>query len=529
MVSPNTKRHAKPRFRMPLFFEKCSLVVQQNSPSSAPANTSFRRSFAAPNSLQRILLVKRIVDLVEFHVAELDSAQVLVRVKSASLHLDDRHGDVAAVVGDTLVVVEDVGEDEAHLDRAAAALQARDVVCLDRAGELVDDLLERFHAEGVLEVVLGVALGGHREDLVDGVREHAKFLGRLSGEAQTLLADLLGSLVEVDRVVAQALEVADGVEHFRDDAAVVIGDGHGGKVHEVAAELVLVHIEFIFHAKDLGHAGFRVIVEKAHRVVEVLAGELRHLLRQVVTLGNCHGRGTKDTDVEEGEVLLHLGLFPGLLDDPLGQAGKAFGKWQKHEGGQNVECGVNDRNADAADRVRQECRRVDRLKQAEYSQPDGSSEDLDHHVDGGNALCLVVRADAGDQGRCAGTDVQAHDDRDGHREGKDAALGDGDQNTDGGRRRLDHGCDQQAHQHTEDRIVEFGHQFAELGHVAQRAHRLGHHAHTVHQDGKADEHGSDALILVLLGKHQKTDADERQERREKFRFQKRQPPGARRD
>ena len=449
-----------------------------------------------------------------------------MRVKSASLHLDDRHGDVAAVVGDALVVVENVGEDEAHLDRTAAALQARDVVCLDRAGELVDDLLKRFYTEGVLDVVLGVALGGHREDLVDGVGEHAEFLGCLSGEAQALLADLLGGLVEVDGVVAQALEVADGVEHFRDDSSVVVGDGLRGKVDEVAAELVLVHVELIFHAKDLGHARIRVFVEEAHGVVEVLAGELRHFLRQVVTLGDGHGRGTKDTDIEEAQVLLHLGLFLRLLDDALGQAGKTFGKWHQHDRSKQVERGVHDGDADAADGGLQEGRRVDRLKQAEHGQPDGGSEDLDHHVHGGNALCLVVRADAGDQGRCAGTDVQAHDDRDGHREGEDAALGNGDQNTDGGRGRLDHGCDQQAHQHTEDRIVKFGHQLAELGYVAQRAYRLRHHAHTVHQDGKADEHGSDALIFVLLGKHQKTDADKCQERREKFRFQKRQPPGA---
>ena len=85
-----------------------------------------------------------LVDLVEV-VAALDLLQVCVCTGiDGALRFDDRDGKVGAMVGDALVVCEQVSEDKAHFYRAVALLQTGDVARTDLGDQLVDDLLERL-------------------------------------------------------------------------------------------------------------------------------------------------------------------------------------------------------------------------------------------------------------------------------------------------------------------------------------------------------------------------------------------------
>ena len=78
----------------------------------------------------------------------MDAVEVSVRIEHVGLQLDERHSDVAAVVGHALIVREQVVEDEAELQRADALLQAADVAALELVAQAVHNLLARLHPPG---------------------------------------------------------------------------------------------------------------------------------------------------------------------------------------------------------------------------------------------------------------------------------------------------------------------------------------------------------------------------------------------
>ena len=169
-------------------------------------------------------------DHIELMVPVLDSLEIAVGVEGIVLYLDDGHGDVGAVVGDALIVVEQIGEDEALFDGAHALLEALDVPVFHLGGELVDDLFQRFHPGGKIYVAGLVGFYGHVQDLVDGFDEVIQLVLCLFGEGQALVVDLLGHAHQVHSVVAQALEVAHGVEHLGDDVGVALGQSLSGEL-----------------------------------------------------------------------------------------------------------------------------------------------------------------------------------------------------------------------------------------------------------------------------------------------------------
>ena len=138
-----------------------------------------------------------------------------MRVEAACTRLDERDGDVRAVVGHTLVVRQQVVEHEAVLDRALAALQALDVRRLGGGDQAVDDLLQRLNVARHFEVVLAEGIDGQLQNLRQCVCQVLQLRSGILGEDDVLVVDLLGRLAQVDGVVAQTLEVADGVQHVR--------------------------------------------------------------------------------------------------------------------------------------------------------------------------------------------------------------------------------------------------------------------------------------------------------------------------
>ena len=81
---------------------------------------------------------------LRFHLAE--AFEIFVGIKAVGLQLDHRHGDVGAVVGDTLVVCEKVVKNKAHGERAGAVLQTDDVMELHLVAQSVDRILQRLDA-----------------------------------------------------------------------------------------------------------------------------------------------------------------------------------------------------------------------------------------------------------------------------------------------------------------------------------------------------------------------------------------------
>ena len=78
--------------------------------------------------------------------------------------------------------------------------------------ERVDDLLERLDLLGERDVLRGEGLERERKDLADGGGENGELVEGAAGEREALLLHLLSGGENVDRVVRNALKVADGLE-----------------------------------------------------------------------------------------------------------------------------------------------------------------------------------------------------------------------------------------------------------------------------------------------------------------------------
>ena len=84
----------------------------------------------------------------------LDRVQIFVRAKAAGVRFDQRNGNVGTVVGHALVIGQQIGKDEAHLDGAGTRLQAFDVRGLCLGDQQVDDLLQRLDTARHLQIFL---------------------------------------------------------------------------------------------------------------------------------------------------------------------------------------------------------------------------------------------------------------------------------------------------------------------------------------------------------------------------------------
>ena len=83
---------------------------------------------------------------------------------------------------------------------------------LGQGDQRVNDLLQRLHMARHFEVVLGEGVDGQTENLMQRVGEVGDLRLCLVGEGNLLRVDLLRRADEVDRVVAQAFKIADGVQ-----------------------------------------------------------------------------------------------------------------------------------------------------------------------------------------------------------------------------------------------------------------------------------------------------------------------------
>ena len=135
--------------------------------------------------------------------------------------LDHRNGNVRAVVGDALIVGQQIVQHKAVLDRAGTGLQAGDVAALDLAHKTVHDLLQRLDLFGGVGVALLEGIDRAVHDVLHSGLKHAQVAKGLVTEFDRLVADLLSRLDQVDGMVGDALKIADRVQQ-RVDGAVVI-------------------------------------------------------------------------------------------------------------------------------------------------------------------------------------------------------------------------------------------------------------------------------------------------------------------
>ena len=429
------------------------------------------------------------------------------------------------MVGHALAVGEQVVEREAVVERALAGLQAVDVVQLHLVAEVVDELLERLDVVGRGDVVVEEGVDRDLEDARHG-GEHDLQLARAGGRKDDLLrVELLRRLADVERVVADALEVADRVQVLRHVGRLARRELLARNLDEVGAELVLVVVDGFLVFLQGGELLVTELVEQGERGQDVVLRLMGHGVDGQAALLDGQRRVREKALLEPVDVGERAGgrFVREQERDELFQQGD-HRREQQH--GRKAEDRVEQGDAHGGHgRVRKRevhgC--VDRV---EHDAPDDRADDVDEQVDIGGALALDARAEGGQQHRHGRADGDAERDGEGHGERDRARDGQRLQDADGGRRALQDAGEHRADEHAEQRVGKAGQQLDERGAVLERGHGAAHGGHAVHEHGEAEQNVADVVFGQVLAEHAQHDADHGDDTRERRGAQQRHPAGA---
>ena len=239
------------------------------------------------------------------------------------------------------------------------------------------------------------------------------------------------------------------------------------------------------------------------------------MLGQRIACGDRHGRDRQHAGIQQLVLDIHsiAGLF---LDDLVGDLHQILGEGQQHEGGADIENTVangdtgriNGAGKEGSHRLEQHlCCQIQNQENGSADQVKADVNDTDFT---GRAAC----ADGGNHRGNTGTDVLTHDDGEGRAVSDYTGQRQSLQNTHRGRGTLDDGGEHGTHQNAQQRILELGEQFGKSRHILQGFHRIRHHIHAVHQDSKAQQDGTQILLLLCLACHDAQDTDHSQHQRE---------------
>ena len=413
------------------------------------------------------------------------------------------------MVRNALVVVQDIHQDKAQLDGAAAFLQTAHVIVLDGIGQAVDDLFQRFYLCGQCQIVVDISGGADSQDLANGRRHNRQLCGSFIREGDALLVGFFCSLHQVYSVVAHTLKVVDGVQHAGNSAAVSLGQGLRGQLHQIGAQLVFVIVQLVLVLQHFAHNALIIAIQQRDGRQNGLVGQCSHGRSVVVALLNGNGGRAQQTLVQQHDLLLVLLLVGGLVlyqhfcqsDDPLAEG-------HQQDGDDHVKDGMDQCDGPGRHGNGQERQLKEGVGQAVYHHDKAGTEDIHRQVDAGNALCVGVGADAGDHRSDTGTDILTHNDGSGNAVGDHAGGRQCLQNGNRCGRTLDQSGEQSTYHNTNNGVVEADHHIGKLGQVGQSFHGIFHKVHAVHQNGKAHKDGTDALFLITLGTHQHQNTDE---------------------
>ncbi len=391
------------------------------------------------------------------------------------------------------------------------------MAALDLHIQAVDDLFERLHRLGQFQIIILEDQYGGIHDVLDGSAVNFQLFLGLRGEFLVLIGHLPGIFHDIDRMVADPLEVADAVEQGGQDVAVLGAQIAAAKLHQIGAQLILVGIDQIFQLFYALGALRIVLLYQLHGDVKCFLCILGHVAGCGLTLFQCEMRGVQETLVQDLDILLGcavLGLFLGDGQGLHGQLHQDLGNRQHDHHGCQVEYAVDHGDDERIRRLGHKREMHDGVHRIKQDHEEGGLDDAEIQMHQGRPLCIAACAHGREHGRNGCTDILTHQDRDGRADGQRAAHGNRLQDTDRGRGTLDNGRQDQTCQHTQDRIGEHGQDAGKPLIAGERLHRRGHGLHTEHQHGKADEDRADISLLFALGTHDHDDADDAEDRGE---------------
>ena len=117
------------------------------------------------------------------------------------------------------------------------------MVGLHLVAQSVDDLLQRLHTGGQLQIPLDEGVHRDSQDLHHSALQHLQLVQGAGRELDLLLIDLLAHVGHIAGVVGDTLKVGDGVEVFGHLLRLIRGQGAGRQLHQIRAQLVLIAVD----------------------------------------------------------------------------------------------------------------------------------------------------------------------------------------------------------------------------------------------------------------------------------------------
>ena len=369
---------------------------------------------------------------------------------------DDGFTDVGADVCDAHHVREQVFVVRVEHDVALSADHAGEVVLLELADQVFDDLAQGLDAVGGQQVTLAEGQLRIGQDLVQQGLQDIQLGAGGPGERRVLFREALCIVRDVDRVITQAFEFGDDLVVLVDDIDVVFILEVRKESDEIAADLVREGVDIGLFVLDLLIDFFVIIAQNAVGADDVVLGQLQLDHEQVIATVEREGRGGEEGGTERVDLVLILVLRDGLiLDDPSAELLKERQQGDQKECADDVENGIG-----IGDETRVECSVPDPVQQSglvrdgDADHDDQGLAEVVEDVDDTDTLCLRLGADGTyDGGRDAVAEINADDDGIGAPPDEKSGGGEGLQDTDGGRGALQGEGDTRARQVPDQGIV----------------------------------------------------------------------------
>ena len=413
----------------------------------------------------------------------------LILWKGGTAYDLQRH--IGTVVGDTLQIDQQLQELGPLFDRAGTGLQPLHVAVLQRRGQEIHHLLQGFHLDGQGAAAALIAGCGLIQRLAYRSGELFQLLTSPGGEGDPSVMENGSALREINRVVADALVIGQGVKQLRDMAALLRCQGPAGEFDQIAVQQALQLVQRgLGLIEPLQLFGVK-LPQQLHRQLVVVPGELTHLHHSIVGPLQRQGRGGQKPLVQYGELPLLRAARHRKLDQfdqlPMkrqqqGGTGHIEGQMQIGDGA-HVHGGLPEGEAEEG------------VARIEDDQEKDRADQIKGEVDHGGPLGVLGGTYGGEQGGDAGADILPHDQRHGHVEGDHAGGADGLQNAHGGGRTLKQGGDRCTHGNPQEGVGEGGKYRLELRHGLERGHGGGHGVHTDKQQAQPQRDLADAALV----------------------------------
>ncbi len=148
---------------------------------------------------------------IVFVVAMMQAVQIRVAVVGdrVILYANDVQTDIGALVGCAFDIGQRLKKQETRVNSTGAGAQPFQMFGAQRVNQLVDDFLQRLDTKRQTHVALGKRGDRDAQDLFGRFADNDQLLFRFLGERQLFVEKLLGKPLDIDRVVADTLKIAD--------------------------------------------------------------------------------------------------------------------------------------------------------------------------------------------------------------------------------------------------------------------------------------------------------------------------------